>query len=172
MPFGSLAWEHIFLSLAVIWDLELACQLKWFCEHMLCLHLYIQLTCYLDWHFSITLSHLKDLWLKFHLLHLLDWWLVLNKDIWLAYHWGFHLDPHLNQFPNPGGDLTGMLLGAPLGLWFGSELFRCGCCENISNKFQIYFETHFLLLKTLLDRNKLNSSLSCRTQSAKRILDK
>ena len=28
-------------------------------------------------------------------------------------------------------------------------------CENISNEFQIYFETHFLLLETLLDRNKL-----------------
>ena len=27
--------------------------------------------------------------------------------------------------------------------------------ENISNEFQIYFETHFLLLETLLDRNKL-----------------
>ena len=45
-------------------------------------------------------------------------------------------------------------------------------CENISNEFQIYFETHFLLLETLLDRNKLNSSLSCQTQFAKRILDK
>ena len=44
--------------------------------------------------------------------------------------------------------------------------------ENISNEFQIYFETLFLLLETLLDRNKLNSSISCRTQSAKRILDK
>ena len=47
-----------------------------------------------------------------------------------------------------------------------------GECENISNEFQIYFETHFLLLETLLDRNKLNSSLSCRTQFAKQILDK
>ena len=32
-----------------------------------------------------------------------------------------------------------------------------GGCENISNKFQIYFETHFLLLETLLDRNKLTA---------------
>ena len=30
----------------------------------------------------------------------------------------------------------------------------CYDCENISNEFQIYFETHFLLLETLLDRNK------------------
>ena len=48
----------------------------------------------------------------------------------------------------------------------------CGSCENISNYFQIYFETNFLLLETLLDRNKLNSSLSCRTQFANKILDK
>ena len=30
-----------------------------------------------------------------------------------------------------------------------------GECENISNEFQIYFETNVLLLETLLDRNKL-----------------
>ena len=29
-----------------------------------------------------------------------------------------------------------------------------GECENISNEFQIYFETHVLLLETLLYRNK------------------
>ena len=32
-----------------------------------------------------------------------------------------------------------------------------GECKNISNDFQIYFETHFLLLETLLDRNKLTA---------------
>ena len=36
-----------------------------------------------------------------------------------------------------------------------------GECENISNEFQIYFEIHFLMLETLLDRNNLNSSLYC-----------
>ena len=45
-------------------------------------------------------------------------------------------------------------------------------CENISNKFLIYFETHFLLLEISLDINQLNISLSCRAQFAKRILDK
>ena len=30
-----------------------------------------------------------------------------------------------------------------------------GECENVSNEFQIYFETHFLLLETLQDKNKL-----------------
>ena len=32
-----------------------------------------------------------------------------------------------------------------------------GECENISNEFQIYFETQCLLLETLLDRNKLTA---------------
>ena len=50
-------------------------------------------------------------------------------------------------------------------------IFGVTVCENISNEFQIQFESHFLLLETLLDRNKLNSSLSCRTQFAKRTLD-
>ena len=75
-------------------------------------------------------------------------------------------------------------IGIPVGTWRKCYTthylsFPCllslrfqGECENISNEFQIYFETHFLLLETLLDRNKLNSSLSCRTQFAKRILDK
>ena len=37
------------------------------------------------------------------------------------------------------------------------EILEGDKCENISNEFQIYFETHFLLLETLLDRNKLTA---------------
>ena len=40
-----------------------------------------------------------------------------------------------------------------------------GECENISNKFQIYFETHVLLLETLLDRNKLTAHFLVKTNS-------
>ena len=32
------------------------------------------------------------------------------------------------EYKNPGADLPGMLLGTPLGLWFGSEVVRCYCC--------------------------------------------
>ena len=40
-----------------------------------------------------------------------------------------------------------------------------GECENISNEFQIYFETHVLLLETLLDRNKLTAHFLVKTNS-------
>ena len=40
-----------------------------------------------------------------------------------------------------------------------------GECENISNEFQIYFETHFLLLETLLDRNNLTAHFLVKTNS-------
>ena len=53
-----------------------------------------------------------------------------------------------------------------LSLWFQGE------CDNILNEFQIYFDTHFFLLETLLDRNKLTAHFSCQTQFAKRILEK
>ena len=36
---------------------------------------------------------------------------------------------------------------------FDITLFGKSNCENISNEFQIHFETHFLLLETLLNRN-------------------
>ena len=32
------------------------------------------------------------------------------------------------ESPNPGSELSGTLLGAPLGLCFFSEAFRCLCC--------------------------------------------
>ena len=38
-------------------------------------------------------------------------------------------------------------------------------CENISNEFQIFFETHFLLLETLLDRNKLTAHFPVKPNS-------
>ena len=38
-------------------------------------------------------------------------------------------------------------------------------CENIPNEFQIYFETHFLLLETLLDRNKLTAHFPVKPDS-------
>ena len=38
-------------------------------------------------------------------------------------------------------------------------------CENISNEFQIVFETHFLLLETLLDINKLSAHFIVKTNS-------
>ena len=31
------------------------------------------------------------------------------------------------ESPNPGDELPGTLLGAPIGLWFGSEAVRCLC---------------------------------------------
>ena len=37
--------------------------------------------------------------------------------------------------------------------------------ENILNDFQIYFETHFLLLETLLDRNKLTAHFPVKPNS-------
>ena len=40
-----------------------------------------------------------------------------------------------------------------------------GECDNISNEFQIYFESHFLLLETLLDRNKLTAHFLVKTNS-------
>ena len=40
-----------------------------------------------------------------------------------------------------------------------------GECENILNEFQIYFETHFWLLETLLDRNKLTVNFLVKTNS-------
>ena len=32
------------------------------------------------------------------------------------------------ESPNPGSELSDMLSGAPLGLWFGSEAIKCLCC--------------------------------------------
>ena len=32
------------------------------------------------------------------------------------------------ESPNHGAELPGILLGAPLGLWFFSEAVRCICC--------------------------------------------
>ena len=32
------------------------------------------------------------------------------------------------EYQNIGSDMTYMLLGAPLGLWFGSEAVRFWCC--------------------------------------------
>ena len=64
-------------------------------EHLLDMHLNIQLACWLAWHLKIILVHGKDIWLEFHLAHCLDWWLALEKDILLAYNWYFQLDTHL-----------------------------------------------------------------------------
>ena len=44
---------------------------------------------------ELPLTHGKNVWLEFYLAHQLDWRLVLEKDIWLDYHWDFHFDPHL-----------------------------------------------------------------------------
>ena len=38
-------------------------------------------------------------------------------------------------------------------------------CEDISNEFQIYFETHFFLLETLLDRNTLTAHFPVKPNS-------
>ena len=46
-----------------------------------------------------------------------------------------------------------------------AEEMRLKACENISNEFQIYFETHFLLLETLLDRNNLTAHFLVKTNS-------
>ena len=31
------------------------------------------------------------------------------------------------EYPNPGSELPGTLLGAPIGFWFGSEAVGCWC---------------------------------------------
>ena len=46
-----------------------------------------------------------------------------------------------------------------------AEEMRLKACENISNEFQIYFETHFLLLENLLDRNKLTAHFPVKPNS-------
>ena len=46
--------------------------------------------------------------------------------------------------------------------------YHCGLrgeCENILNEFQIYFETHFLLLETFLDRNMLTAHFPVKPNS-------
>ena len=48
--------------------------------------------------------------------------------------------------------------GVEWGDWGGEP-----SCENILNKFQIYFETHIFLLETLVDRNKLTDYLLVKT---------
>ena len=38
------------------------------------------------------------------------------------------------KYPNPGAELPGMLLSAPIGLWFSSEAVRCLCfCRSLMN---------------------------------------
>ena len=47
----------------------------------------------------------------------------------------------------------------------GGTIFHTRWCVNISNEFQIYFETHGLLLETLFDSNKLTAHFLVKTNS-------
>ena len=96
VPLGCLTWEHLGLSLAWLWYLNLGFKLVWCCDHLLDIHLDIHLAWCLAWHLKNPLSHGKDLWFDFHSTHCLDWWLALENNIWLAYHSDFHLHPYLN----------------------------------------------------------------------------
>ena len=89
---GSLTWEYLDLSLAGIWALNLVLQLAWWWEHLLDIHLVIQLTCCLDTHLVIPLTHGKDFLLEFHLhtVWLDDWhwrsifcWLITSTSTWI-----------------------------------------------------------------------------------------
>ena len=50
-----------------LWDLNLDLQLTWFWEHLLNRHLDIPLSCFLAWHFEITLAHDNAIWFEFYL---------------------------------------------------------------------------------------------------------
>ena len=63
---------------------------------MLDLQFDITLTCYLEWHFTITLAHIEDLLFESHLIHWMALLLTLENDILLDYHWDLHLNNHLN----------------------------------------------------------------------------
>ena len=55
------------LVLGGIRALDLAFHLVWCQEHLLDIHLGIQLICCFYWHFKIPLAHRKNIWLEFYL---------------------------------------------------------------------------------------------------------
>ena len=103
--------------------LSLAWKLVWCWENTLDTELENQPEYFLAWKFSINLAHGKDLWLEFHLVHWVDWLLAQNKvGLFLGLPNGYPV-----KSPNPIDVLPEMLMGAPIGLWFGSEAVMCWC---------------------------------------------
>ena len=62
---GSLTWEHMGLILGELWGSKLDCQLAYWWEHLLDIHLMIQLEYILAWYLAITLAPGKDIWFEF-----------------------------------------------------------------------------------------------------------
>ena len=71
---------------------------------------------FLAWNFAIHLVHGKDLWFM----------IGTGEGYLVGLSLGLPLGSPLDS-PNPVSELPDTLLGAPLGLWFGSEVARCLC---------------------------------------------
>ena len=96
MTLVPLAWYHLGLILYGLWNLNLDCELERFWEHLFYIHLGAKLRHCLACNLEITLEHGKDIVLDFNLAQWLYWWLALEKNFWLAYHWELQLHPYLN----------------------------------------------------------------------------
>ena len=102
---------------------EIGSSVERFWDHLLGLHLKSQSTQYFAWHLEIIFVHMNKPWLEFHMEHCISWLLLLEKSLWLIYHWDFHLDNQLNiQIL----ELCCMKIffWVHLGLWFQSEAVR------------------------------------------------